>query len=210
MAATAIQLVKGPTQAAALLDPLRLKLLERLAAPGSASSLARDMSLPRQKVNYHLRALQKAGFVEQVGKKKKGNCIERIVRATARSYLISPEALGAMASDPARIPDRFSASYMVALAAKTIRDLAVLQHRADKAGKPLATFNLQTDIRFASPADRASFTEELANEVARLTAKYHNDAAPEGRLFHFNLGAYPAITKPDDADNNKATSTRME
>lgn len=211
MAASAVQVVKGAQQASALLHPLRLKILRSLGETNSASSLAREMSIPRQKINYHLRELEKAGFVACVGKRKKGNCVERLIRATARSYLISPEALGDMAVDPGGVPDRFSASYMVAVAARTIRDLAVLQRRASKAGKKLATLNLQSDVRFASAADRNAFAEELTQFIAQLAAKYHNEESPDGRLFRFFLGAYPAITKSEDGDDDKnATSTRME
>jgi hypothetical protein len=162
------------------------------------------MGLPRQKINYHLRELEKSGLVRFVKQQRKRNCLERIVQATARSYLISPEVLGSLASDPSRIPDRFSSGYMVAVAARTIRELSILQQRADKAKQPLPTFNLQADIRFASAEDRNGFAEELTQEVARLTAKYHNDAAPGGRLYRFFVGAYPAITKSDDHESPKA------
>ncbi|GMU34176.1 MAG: helix-turn-helix transcriptional regulator [Planctomycetia bacterium] len=211
MAEAALQLVQGVEQAAALLHPIRLKLLGRLDGEKSASSLAREMNLPRQKLNYHLRELEKAGYVQYTGERKRGNCVERLVKATARSYLISPEALGDLASDPSRIPDRISASYMVAVAARTIRDMAVLQRRAARAGKRLATLNLQADVRFASAADRNAFSEELANSVAQLVAKYHHDDAPDGRLFRFFLGAYPAITKQeDDAGDAADASVNME
>ncbi len=198
-AAQPIQVVNGAQQAAALLHPLRLRLLEHLAEPASAARLARQLATPRQKINYHLRELEKSGLVRFVEERRRGNCLERIIQATATSYLISPEAVGALASDPSRIEDRFSAAYMVAVAARTIRELAVLQRRADRAKKKLATFNLQSDVRFASAADRAAFAEELTREVARLTAKYHDEHAPGGRLFRFFVGAYPAITKKDDS-----------
>ena len=42
----------------------------------------------------HLHELEKEGFVEFVEQRPKGNCLERVVRATARSYVISPAALG--------------------------------------------------------------------------------------------------------------------
>lgn len=209
MAEAALQLVQGAEQAAVLLHPIRLQLLERLSEEKSASALSREINIPRQKINYHLRELEKAGYVECTGERKRGNCVERLVKATARSYLISPEALGELASDPSRIPDRLSASYMVAVAARTIRDLAVLQRRAAKAGQRLATLNLQADVRFATAEDRNAFSEELAASIAQLVAKYHDDATPDGRLFRFFLGAYPAITKKED-DGEIAPSTTME
>ncbi len=178
-----------------MLNPLRLQILEKLREPDSASGLSRHMKIPRQKINYHLRELEKHGLVEQVEERKRGNCVERIVRATARHYLINPAALGNLAADPSEIPDRFSSTYLVAVAARAIRDLAVLRTNADKAGKQLATFTLETNVRLASVADLNAFAEELANAVARLAAKYHNEHVPRGRVFKFIVGSYPAITK---------------
>ncbi|MGH9793243.1 MAG: ArsR/SmtB family transcription factor [Candidatus Acidiferrales bacterium] len=204
MAATAnLDFIHDPSRAAVLLDPLRLRMVEQLQGePDSASGLARRLKLPRQKLNYHLRELEKEGFVELVEERRKGNCIERVVRATARAYVIDPSIMGALGIDPAQFQDRFSSTYLVAVAAKTIRDVAALRQRAEKAGKRLATFTLQTEVRFATAADRAAFVEELTAHVARLAAKYHNEHAEGGRRFQFVLGAYPALKKKDETQMN--------
>lgn len=207
-AAPAIRFVRDPQRAAALLQPLRIRMLQLLREPDSASGLARQLDLPRQRVNYHLRALEKDGLVEMVEERKKGNCVERVVRAVARSYVISPEALGELAADPNLVRDRFSSAYLVATAAAAIRDLGELRARAEASGKRLATLTLESEIRFATPGDRQAFTEELSNAVARLVAKYHDDESAGGRRFKLMLGAYPAIgaTKqppnPEDQEEN--------
>jgi DNA-binding transcriptional ArsR family regulator len=196
-AVTTVEVIRDAERAAALLDPMRLRLVEQLVEPGTAASLARQLGFPRQRVNYHLRELEKQGFLQLVEERKKGNCMERVVRATARSFLISPEALGAMAVDPERIPDRFSSAFLVAVTADAIRDLAVLRARADKANQKLPTFTLRVDVRFATAAARKEFTEELATAVAKLAAKHHDEKASGGRLFRFLVGAYPVITKKE-------------
>jgi DNA-binding transcriptional ArsR family regulator len=196
-AVTTVEVIRDAAKAAALLDPMRLRLVEQLVEPGTAASLARQLGLPRQRVNYHLRELEKQGYLELVEERKKGNCMERVVRATARSYLISPETLGAMAVDPERIPDRFSSAFLVAVTAEAIRDLAILRARADKANQKLPTFTLRTEVRFPTAAARKEFTEELATLVARLVAKHHDEKTPGGRLFRFVVGAYPVITKKE-------------
>jgi DNA-binding transcriptional ArsR family regulator len=198
---TAVRMVDGVHQAATLLHPMRLRIMETLDRPDSATGLARKLGLPRQKINYHLRELEREGLVTLVEERKKRNCVERVVRAVAQSFLIDPAALGNLAADPSRIRDRFSLAYLVAVAARAIRDLAVIQRRADKAGKPVATLTLQADVRFASAADRNAFAEELAQTVATLAARYHDEKAPDGRLFRCIVGAYPAITK-DEAGNS--------
>lgn len=192
-----VRVVREARQAVVMLKPPRPEILEQLRDPDSASGLARRMELPRQRLNHHLRELEKAGLVELVEERRKGNCFERVMRSVARYFVISPEALGAVGADePERFRDRYSWSYLAAVAGKALSDLATLRRRADRAGKRLATFTLETEIRFASAKARHAFTEELANEVARLTSKYHDETAPRGRRFRFFLGGHPQITSP--------------
>ncbi len=185
--------VADAARAALLLDPARLSLLKRLDEPASAAGLARKLGLPRQRVNYHLRELEKAGLVELVEERRKGNCVERVVRAAARSFLISPEVLGALGADPTTVRDRVSASYLVAVAARAIRDLGRLIPRAEAAGKRLSTLALETEVRFANGEKRNAFAEELASTLAALTARYHDATAPGGRTFRFFAGGHPVI-----------------
>jgi DNA-binding transcriptional ArsR family regulator len=209
MSALAIDVVHGPERAAALLDPVRLRILEGLAEPDSAAGVARRLGLPRQRVNYHLHELEKHELVSFVEERRKGNCVERIVRATARSYVVSPATLGALAADPARVQDRFSLAYLVAVSARTINELAVLRARAEQAGKKVATLTVDTEVRFANAAARHSFAEELTAAVTRLVAKYHDDTTPDGRTFRLVAGAYPAITKPEET-SAPAPKPRLE
>ncbi len=191
-----VRLIRDADRAISVLHPLRQRILGQLRQPDSAAGLARRLSLPRQRLNYHLRELEKEGLVELVEERVRGNCRERVLRAVARSYLISPEALGELATDPEQVRDRFSAAYLVATAARAIRDLSLLRSRAEGAEgakKRLATFTLQTQICFATSEERSAFAEELANEIARLTAKYHASAATDGRHFNMLVGIYPAI-----------------
>jgi len=198
-AARSIHIIEEQAKAAAILNPVRLQLLEALAEPKSAAGLARELKLPRQKVNYHLRELESAGCVELFEERKKGNCIERVMAATASHYLVDPTILGKLGSSPDAQRDRFSLSYLVSLAAKAIGDLVRLRKAADQAGKRVPTFSMEAEVRFANAADRQAFTEELANCVAKLTAKYHNEKAPRGRVFNYLLAAYPKITRDLDA-----------
>lgn len=192
-----MELVKESRHAATMLHPMRLRILDALREPGSASTVARELGIARQKVNYHLRELEKAGFLEEVEQRRAGNCIERIVRAKATHYLIDPEILGRLAADGGAVEDHVSSAYLIAVASELIRDIAVLQDRAVKAKKRVSTFALQTDVRFATVEDRKRFTEELANAVAKLVAKYHDDQTPGGRTTRFLVGAYPAMKKKE-------------
>lgn len=193
----ALQIVQSPDKAAVLLQPGRLDLLERLSEPDSAAGLARRLGIPRQKVNYHLRELEREGFVELFEERRKGNCIERVVRATAREFLVAPHA------GKASVGDRFSAAYLVSTAARAIRDLATLCLRAGRAGKRIATLTLETEIRFPSAESRAAFAEELTASIAQLAAKYHNERAEGGRRFRLIAASYPAL-KMEESSNESA------
>lgn len=192
MIAASVDTVRETGRASVLLHPLRLEIVRELRQPDSASGLARKLSLPRQKLNYHLRELEKAGFVKLVEERRKGNCTERILQATATSYVVHPAALGDIAADPDHVEDRFSSSYLIALAARMIRDLASLRERAARAQKKLPTLSLSTDVRFGSQEAQAGFAKELTRELSRLIAKYHDAETPGGRKFRLVLASYPA------------------
>ncbi|MGH9797000.1 MAG: ArsR/SmtB family transcription factor, partial [Candidatus Polarisedimenticolia bacterium] len=191
-----------------VLHPLRHRILEALREPASAAGVARRLALPRQKVNYHLRVLERQALVEPVEERRVGNCVERIVRATARSYLVRPDILGALGTDPATVRDRFSAAYLVAAAGAAIREVAGLQERAVKAGRGLATLTLQADVRFATSAARKAFAEALATALARLAANYHDDEAPGGRRFRFLIAGHPAAEGPATGPPRSAAGRR--
>ena len=197
-----VRVVRDLEQAGILLEPTRLRLMRQLAEPNSATGLAKITGMPRQRINYHLRALENAGLVRLVEERRKRNCTERIVQATATAYLISPEALAELGPQPDRIRDRFSWSYLVAIAARALRELAILRDRADRAKQKLATITLDANVRFASADAMNAFAEEVSNTVAKLAAKYHDDKARGGRLFRFFAAAYPAITRPDESSEN--------
>jgi DNA-binding transcriptional ArsR family regulator len=193
-----ITVIESPAAAEASLDPIRSRLLAELATPGSASTLAVKIGLPRQQLNYHLRTLERHGLVELVEERRKGNMTERLLQATAASYVISPVALAAVQPDPERAPDRLSAFWLLALAARLVRDVGALLVGARKAGKRVATFALDGEIRFASVADRAAFAEELSHSVAALVAKYHDDAVAGGRTHRIVVAIHPRVPSATD------------
>jgi DNA-binding transcriptional ArsR family regulator len=170
-----IAVIEDPVAAEVSLDPVRARLLTELAEPASATMLAARMRLPRQKVNYHLRALERHRLVELVEERRKGNCIERVLRATARSYVISPAALGSVQPDPGRAGGPEGAGER----------------------KRIATFALDAEVRFASARDRAEFTAKLANAFAALVAEYHDETADGGRPHRVLIALHPTL--PTDA-----------
>lgn len=186
-----VEVIDDPSAAVAALEPVRAWLLAELARPGSASTLASRVGLTRQHVNYHLRTLEAHGLVRLVREQRRRGLTERVMQASAAAYVVSPGALGQAAAAPERTADRLSASYLVALAARIVREVGDLVRRADQAGKRLATLSLDTQVSFRSAADRAKFTRELADAVSGLVAQYHDAEAPGGRAYRLIVMAHP-------------------
>lgn len=193
-----LEIIDDPESAALALDPIKRRILAELSTPASAASLAARLGLARQKVNYHLRALEEHRLVAPAEERQWGGLTERLMVATARSFVVSPAAFGPLAVDPARSADRLSASYLIALAARIVREVGDLWRRARLSDKRLATLSIDTIISFASPADRAAFTDELATAVASLAERYHNEAAPGARPHRLVVASYPAPDATED------------
>ena len=209
-----IEVIEDPAAAEASLDPIRTRILRELAEPGSATQLAAKVGLPRQKVNYHLKALERHGLVELIEERRRGNVTERILQATAASYLISPAALASVAPDPHRFSDRFSAFWLLALAARMVQEMGQLIAGAAAARQKLATFAIDGEITFRSAADRAAFAEELGVAVTRLVDKYHDGgrdvqaesqadsraaqaaSPPSGRKHRLVVALHPSLKGP--------------
>ena len=192
-----VAVISDPSTAEVSLDPVRARLLAELTRPNSAAGLAEGVGLARQKVNYHLRALERQGLVRLVEERRKGNCTERIMQASAAAYVISPAALGPIAPDTGTSPDRLSAQWLLALAGELIRNVGDLLQGGQAAHQRVATFAADTEIRFATPADRAAFTDELMAGVAGLVAKYHDGSAPRGRRHRLVVAMHPSVARPE-------------
>lgn len=197
-----LQVLDRPDAAALTLDPVKARILAELTTPGSAASLAPRVGLTRQKVNYHLRALEAERLVEPVEERRWGGIKERRLVATAASYVVSPSALGPLASDPATLRDRLSASYLVALGARIVREVGELWQRATESEKRLATLSIDTVLHFKSPAERAAFTRELTSAVSALAERYHDGCAPGARPHRLVIASYPAPAPEKSAENS--------
>jgi DNA-binding transcriptional ArsR family regulator len=193
--AGAMRLVAEPDRLRAALTPLRRRLLERLRTPASATQLAVELEIPRQKLNYHLRILERAGLVELVEERKRRGCTERILRATADAFIVDPTVMNPdeQAAFTA-IGDRYAAEHLVGVAADTVRQVARMQSAADRAGTRLLTFTLEADIRFAQPADVHRFTDALYEAMARTAAEFDR---PGGRSYRIVVGGHPTPRKDE-------------
>lgn len=188
-----ISIIDRTESAAALLSPVRMGILRLLREPDSAANVARQLDLPRQRVTYHVRALETAGLLHEVGERRKGNFVEKLVQATGRYYLIAPQALGELGANLDAAQDRFSSAYLIGMVSEAVRDVCTLRQRADRDGKKLATLSIETEVHFADPAAQNRFSDELATFITQLTKKYHHKHAGGGRSFRFMVAGYPSV-----------------
>ncbi len=167
-----VEVIEDPAAAVVALDPVRARLLAELAEPASAAALAERVGLTRQKVNYHLRSLEAHGLVTVAEERRWGGLTERLLVATAMSYVISPAALGEAA--PQLTPDRLSARYLIAIGARIVREVGRLARRGE-----VATLSLDAELRLT---DKQAFAEELAQLVTELASRHHDEAGEPYRL----------------------------
>ena len=203
-----VDVIEDPGAAAVALDPMRARLLAELGeAPASAAGVAARVGLARQKVNYHLRTLEAHGLVELAEVRMRGGISERILRATAASYVVSPAAIAEGGASPEQVSDRLSARYMIALAGRVVREVGSLARRAHASGRRLPTLAIDTEISFRSADDRAAFGDELTAAVLDLAARYHHDG---GRPHRLVVAAHPKPRAGDESPPLAPPTTATE
>lgn len=187
----------GPRAAALVQHPVRRRILALARTPMSATEMAGKLGLPRQRVNYHVRRLERAQFLSRAERRLRRNMMEQQYVATARSYVIAPELLGALAPHVGAVQDAASAGALFAIASRAQSDVARVVADAESQGKRVSTMALTADVRFENAGQRAAFTAELeravADVIARHTAPFTTaDGSPApGRPYRLFLGCHP-------------------
>jgi DNA-binding transcriptional ArsR family regulator len=180
--------VESPEQAMALLNPLRAEILSRLAEPASAAEVARGINEIPQRVNYHLKALEKVGLVRRVGSRQVRNLVEVLYLAIARTYILS-EGLNWPGQTVQQMKDQGSLSHLVHTAERIKRDALLLMERSDQQEEiPSAT--LDTRIQLASAEQRGAFVEEYVQLVNQLVEKYQTTTDGQ-ETYQVILAVYP-------------------
>ena len=169
--------------------PLRVRILELLREPGSAATVAREVGETRQKVNYHLKELERVGLVAPVGERRAGNFIETLYEAAGRSFLVAPSVAW---SDPRRVDalrQQHSLENLVMVGAQLQRDAISLLDRAAFDGEAIASAAVEADVHFADERDRGEFLEEYLATVQKLCDRY---GARDGLPYRIVLAAHPS------------------
>ena len=187
-----LALVGDAATARVALSPLRRELLARLRKPGSASSLANDLDMPRQKIGYHLRVLEEAGLIGPVGTRKRRGFTERLLEAKSDALFVDPMILGPADPDAVEKQDSFAAEHLVRTAASIVREVSRMREAAAGEGSRLLTFTLEADIGFAAPKDVERFAGRLAESLAALASEFPTE--PGRRIYRLIAVGHPAVS----------------
>ena len=85
----------------------------------------------------------------------------------------------------------------MAMASRTIGELAQLRNAADTSGKKLATLSVDTTVCFKNAAEQNKFAEELSAGIASVVRRYQST---KGRSYRVTVGAYPQPASGDDKE----------
>lgn len=184
MASPAVTVLDDADQVVETLSPFRRKVLAALSAPASATEIARHLDTTRQRVNYHVRALEDAGLLELHEERQRRGLTERVMRRSADVVLVDPSAFdvtGLARTDAAGITG------VVAVAADLIRQAAAVSAGASDRDERVAAATLDTSIRVESPRALRSMLEEIAAVVAR------HDSGQEGLEIRVATSVLPEV-----------------
>jgi hypothetical protein len=200
-------ITEGLRAAVLVQHPLRPRILSLAREPASATQIAATLGEPRQKINYHVRQLHRAGLLRPAGRRKRRNMVEQRFIATARAYVLAPQLIGPLAADSAKVADGLSAAYLVALASQTQAELTSAIEAATAQGKRIATLSLNAEVRFESAEQREDFARALRKALTQVVAEHsspvtnRDGSAGSGRPFRLVVGCYPILkraTEPEE------------
>jgi len=185
-----VHTVRDGAELKALSHPARVEVLERLREPASAAEVARQLGQPRQRINYHLKALDDAGLVEKVGTRKQSNFVETLYRAKASAFVIAPDVAW---SDPRRMEalrrDQ-SLEALVEIGARLQCDAVALLDVVAFDDRIIASAAVAAETHFATAADRAAFLRAYLESTRALVDRY---GGKRGERYRVVLAVHPNV-----------------
>jgi DNA-binding transcriptional ArsR family regulator len=205
-----VETITAGAQAAVLVQhPLRPRILSLAREPASATRIAAALGEARQKVNYHVRQLYRAGLLKPAGRRKKRNMVEQRFVATARAYILAPQLVGPLAAEAAQVADAMSAGHLVALASQAQAELATVIEAAGAQGKRVATLSMSVEMRFESAEQREGFARALQSTLTKIVAEHstpttkRDRSAGSGRPYRLVVGCYPIPKRAGGASSKE-------
>jgi DNA-binding transcriptional ArsR family regulator len=184
-----VKVIDAAEQLGAITHPTRLRVLDALRTPGSAAAVARRLGEPRQRINHHVKELEKAGLVTSVGERRNGNFVEQLYQSVGSTFTVSPRLAW---GDPVRaeaLAAQVSLANLVEFGERLQRDAAALLDRAAFDGEDVASATVETTVHFADAAARAAFLDDYLALTAALVERH---ASANGPGYTVGLVVHPA------------------
>ncbi len=183
-----VLLIDDPAKADVLVRSGRAELLQRMLEPRSCTTLAQQLGTTPQKVHYHVKALERAGLVEQVSSQRVRGFTEASYQAAARSYWLSPRLVRRLGG-PRNARSRTSMSFLLDLTEEVHIDVGRL---AERGGDP-PTAAISAQVALRDPADREAFLGDLQAAIQGLAEKYGGPATAPGATYRLAVACYPQV-----------------
>ncbi|RAL22549.1 winged helix-turn-helix domain-containing protein [Thermoflavimicrobium daqui] len=190
-------LVQLPEQATAVLHPLRGEILAQLSEPASATEVARKIGEKPQRVNYHLKILEKVGLVRRVGTRQVKNLVEVLYQAVARSFILA-DSLGVQPEMLQRLQDQHSLAHLIYTSEQIKKDALLLMDQTDE-GEVISSATLSTQIYLASEGEREAFVQEYVSMLKELASKYQSKEV--NHPYQVVLAVYPEPRKEEENES---------
>ena len=192
--------IEDVDQAAALLKPQRIEMLKLMDHPRTCLELGKIFGESPQKIYYHIKALQNAGLVEQVGERRVRGTVEGSYQARARSYWLASDLVGQIGG-AAIAQDQVSLRHLLSLTEEMRGDIG---HLAQQVGREIPSLGLSLHVELDNESRRADFMADVQKMAQILAHKYgatagedddgdggDDDAQPPRPLFRLVLACYP-------------------
>ncbi|MFC5446720.1 winged helix-turn-helix domain-containing protein [Paenibacillus aestuarii] len=180
--------VESPEQATLLLHPLRGEIIAQLMEPASAAEVARQIGETAQRINYHLKALEKAGLVHKVGTRQVRNLVEVLYRSIARTFVLA-ESLSMKPETLQKLKDQSSLAHLITTSERIKRDAMQLMEQSDT-DEIIPSASLQFQVQLATEQERQSFVDEYTAMVQQLVNRYVSRPEHDSS-YHVHLAVYP-------------------
>lgn len=180
--------IESPEQATVLLNPIRGEIIAQLLEPGSAAEVARTLGETAQRINYHLKALEKAGLVQRVGTRQVRNLVEVLYRSIAKTFVLA-DCLSMKPETVQKLKDQSSLAHLVTTSERIRRDAMLLMEQSD-VGQEIPSATLQLQVHLSNEQQRQAFIEEYAAMVKQLVERYAA-GKDENEAYQVLLAVYP-------------------
>ena len=156
--------------------------------------MARKIGDTPQRINYHLKSLEKVGLVRRVGTRQVRNLVEVLYQAIAKSFLLS-EAVGLNPETSERIKEQGALAHLITLSDRIRRDALLLMERSEENKGQIPSASLQMKVHLDSEERRRAFLRDYAAMLEELVNRYGAAGEGDENAFRVTAVIYPEIPK---------------